>query len=758
MGSIFGVPGMLFWGAAASIPILIHLFARQRYKKVPWAAMEFLLRAFKKTRRRIRLEQLLLLLLRILAILLFVLALADPKLNPGAIVGGLGDGPREIVVILDNSYSMALTESDGKTPMVRAKEQIGKLVTGLQRERGDSVTLVLAGKPATLVLKGVPDLERVRSAVDEVEVGDGATDLIGAFRTTVAVLDDLQKGAEVFLFSDLQKVGFSPPSDSMGAAEEATSDAGKPQQLLASLVQEIRAREATLSIVGPADSSTDNVAIISVAKRSKAVVTGTAAAMTVTLRNFGGRSQGGVVRLFVDGASQPVDFRNVDAIPPGGLYTVDFRHVFRTPGSHYVEARFLSDSLEKDNRRGLALEVRRKIATLVVDGDPSPEPGESESFFFNAAMSPGGDREADTEFEVEIVQEVAFDGKDLKDVDLLVLMDVALISSRRAEEIQRFVAEGGGLLVFPGDKTQPETINQRLWKGGTGVMPAELRTHVGEDMFMELPYTIVRPDLEHPALAYFDDPAIKVWITSATAVFRYYRLELKKDDPQTRVLAYLDRPKAGLPSPEPFILEKTTGKGRCVLVATAGGDENWNGMQALPTYLLLVRELSYYLTRREERHENLAVGQAYERVLKSFVQEVVLSHDGEQLSVIKPLALEGERGYELKTSPLEKAGTYRLDLARGSDEELKDPNPIHVAVNVDPVEADLERVDEDYIAASFPGDGISYISGVEGVEEAVAANRDGRAWWWALLIGAAILAIETALSQIFGLRARRSDA
>ena len=149
MGSIFGLPGMLFWGTAASIPILIHLFARQRYKKVPWAAMGFLLRAFKKTRRRIRLEHLLLLLLRILAILLFVLALADPKLNPGAIVGGLGDVPREVVVVIDNSYSMALTESDGRTPMVRAKEQIKKLIDDLQQERGDTVTLVLAGKPAT---------------------------------------------------------------------------------------------------------------------------------------------------------------------------------------------------------------------------------------------------------------------------------------------------------------------------------------------------------------------------------------------------------------------------------------------------------------------------------------------------------------------------------------------------------------------------------------------------------------------------------
>ena len=758
MGSIFGIPGMLFWGTAASIPILIHLFARQRYKKVPWAAMEFLLRAFKKTRRRIRLEQLLLLLLRILAIILFVLALADPKFNPGAIVGGLGDVPREVVVVLDTSYSMALTESDGRTPMVRAKEQIKKLVGGLQQERGDTISLVFAGKPATLILKGVSDLNRVRTAIDEVEVGDGATDFIGAFRNCVAALDDLKEGAEVFLFSDLQKIGFSPPSDAVKTAGDEDPNAGKPQQLLASLVQEIRARKATLSVVAPTDVEPDNVAIVAVKKRSKAVVTGSPAAVTVTLRNFGRRPQGGVVRLFVDGASEPVDFRNIDAIAPGGLYSVAFRHVFRTRGSHHMEARFLSDGLEKDNRRGIALEVRRKIRTLVVDGDPSPEPGESESFFFNAAMSPGGARETNTEFEVSIVQEVAFDGKELKAVDLLVLMDVALISARRAEEIQRFVEEGGGLLVFVGDKTQPEMLNQRLWKNGSGVLPAGLRVAAGEDMFMELPFQITRPDLGHPALQYFSDPAIAPWLTDATPIYRYYRLELPDDHPTTRVLAFIDRPKASLPSPEPLIAEKTTGKGRCILVATAGGDENWNGMQALPTYLLLVREMSYFLTRREARLENLAVGQSYERVLKSFVQEVVLSHDGEQLSVMKPLALEGDHGYELKTSALDKAGIYRLDLQRGSGGEIEGPNPIHVAVNVDPIEADLTRVGEEYIRASFGDAGVNFVSGVEDAVETAAANRDGRAWWWALLLGAAVLAIETALSQIFGLRARRTDS
>jgi len=751
MGSIFGIPGMLFWGGAASIPILIHLFARQRYKKVPWAAMEFLLRAFKKTQRRLRLEHLLLLLLRILAILLFVLALADPKLNPGSLVGGL-DARREVVIILDTSYSMGLAGSDSGTPMSRAKGQIQKLLRGLQQERGDTVTVITGGKPAALSLKGDADLDRVQSALDEIEIGDGGTDYLGAFRTTVAALADLEQGAEIYLFSDLQKIGFSPAAESPNG--EGTDD--KPQQLLASLVSEMTARKAVLHVVDPGEAETDNVTIVAVVKKSKAVVTGSPAVVTATLRNFGAHPQGGSVQLFVDGGSEPVDFRDIENIPPGGVHSVDFRHIFRTEGSHVVEARFVIDNLETDNRRGLALEVRRKIRTLIVDGDPGGDPAESESFFFAAAMNPGGDQASENEFELETVQEVAFESKDLDEVDLLVLMDVKLISSRRSEDIKRFVEEGGGLLVFPGDKTDPSVLNQRLWKGGSGVLPAELRQHDGGDALMELPYQLVNPDLDHPALAYFSDPAVRMWL-EAPPIYRYYRMNLAEDDGSVRVLAWIDRPSATLPKPEPLLLEKRLGKGKCILFGTAGGDRDWNEMQALPTYLLLSRELSYYVTRREERHENLIVGQIYERVLKSFVREVVLGHDGEQLSVMTPMSLGDDRGYELKTPPLDKSGTYRLDLQSGSVEELEDPNPIHVVANVDAMEGDLTRVDEGYINASFPGEGVLFVTDFEGLDEAVAAQRDGRAWWWALLLGAAVLAVETALSQVFGVRARRKS-
>src|SRR5438477_6344554 len=67
-------PGFLAAGAAlVSLPIIIHLINRMRFRRVRWAAMEFLLKSQKRNRRRLIIEQLLLLALRCFLVILGVL-------------------------------------------------------------------------------------------------------------------------------------------------------------------------------------------------------------------------------------------------------------------------------------------------------------------------------------------------------------------------------------------------------------------------------------------------------------------------------------------------------------------------------------------------------------------------------------------------------------------------------------------------------------------------------------------------------------
>src|SRR3954465_11029530 len=92
----------------AAIPIIIHILNRRRFKTVDWAAMEFLLRALRRNRRRLRFEQWLLLAVRCCVLLFLGLALARPLgCNQTAIATLAARRAGLHVIVIDNSYSMA---------------------------------------------------------------------------------------------------------------------------------------------------------------------------------------------------------------------------------------------------------------------------------------------------------------------------------------------------------------------------------------------------------------------------------------------------------------------------------------------------------------------------------------------------------------------------------------------------------------------------------------------------------------------------
>src|SRR5438093_2292989 len=118
----FGSAGMLAWGLAAALPLLIHLWSRRKHREEPWAAMAFLLAALRKNARRIQLEQWILLAVRTGILLLFALALADPQLSIlSAWAGGASSGQTHVVLVIDGSYSMDYRR-DEKSRFEAAKE------------------------------------------------------------------------------------------------------------------------------------------------------------------------------------------------------------------------------------------------------------------------------------------------------------------------------------------------------------------------------------------------------------------------------------------------------------------------------------------------------------------------------------------------------------------------------------------------------------------------------------------------------------
>src|ERR671935_2667786 len=101
-------PWMLLGLVVLLIPPLIHLLNRRRYDVVDWGAMQFL-QVSETTRRRLLIEEILLMALRMGLIAILVLALAAPYVA-GPWFARLGGRPnRDVVLVFDGSYSMGYT-------------------------------------------------------------------------------------------------------------------------------------------------------------------------------------------------------------------------------------------------------------------------------------------------------------------------------------------------------------------------------------------------------------------------------------------------------------------------------------------------------------------------------------------------------------------------------------------------------------------------------------------------------------------------
>src|SRR5690606_4145705 len=178
---------------------------KRKHRKVTWAAMRFLQAAIQKNQRRMRIEDLLLLLLRCALIALLALAMARPVLRAAS--GWFNPGRSTAVLIIDHSFSM--DASDGvQSRFDQAKEAAISVIDTLPT--GSSVAVLAAGEGVTPVIaEPTHDLNLAREVIRQMERGDSATDLLPAVNRAAEILAarSINRG-ELYVITDRQQLGF----------------------------------------------------------------------------------------------------------------------------------------------------------------------------------------------------------------------------------------------------------------------------------------------------------------------------------------------------------------------------------------------------------------------------------------------------------------------------------------------------------------------------------------------------------------------
>src|SRR5690606_2162729 len=306
---------------------------------------EFLLRAMKRNRRRLRMEQWLVLLLRTLAVLLLVLIVSRPQLSGNV----LGAARTHHVVAIDDSASMA-HRGGADDAFGRAIDALHTLSGRLANERsGDLFTLLRASDPDRPALAAVPIgpglAQRVRDAAAAWTVGDGALDAAATLAAAGRRADEAPEAGrtEFYLLTDLRR------------RDWLTADGQPIPGVVTALLAFGDSRHLSLIDVGARDG--ENLSVTAVRCADRVAVAGVPVTIEVAIRNRG-RAASAPTELGIAVDDQSRVVRPVPPIAPGETATIAFDHTFHTPGSHCVVADVAADRYAVDDLRALALRVR----------------------------------------------------------------------------------------------------------------------------------------------------------------------------------------------------------------------------------------------------------------------------------------------------------------------------------------------------------------------------------------------------------------
>ncbi len=209
----FLTPAFLFGALALALPVVFHLIRRSTRDRLPFSSLLFLSPTPPRLTKRSRLEDLLLLLLRCLALGLLAFGFARPFLRDSPAADAATGQPRRLVLLVDRSASM---QRDGLWPaaLARATEVLGETTPA------DQVAVLAFDQTVTRLVtfedwQAVPPGDRAamaRGKLGALKPGWAATQLGNALITAAETLTEadvrqVTPVKQVILISDLQEGG-----------------------------------------------------------------------------------------------------------------------------------------------------------------------------------------------------------------------------------------------------------------------------------------------------------------------------------------------------------------------------------------------------------------------------------------------------------------------------------------------------------------------------------------------------------------------
>jgi hypothetical protein len=677
---------LFYWGLfAVAAPVLIHLINMFRHQQVHWAAMEFLLASQKKYRTWIILKQLLLLLLRMAAIALVVLALAQPLL-PEKMGGFLGGRPTHHIVILDDSYSMSDRRGESSA-FEQGKDAILRLGQSMLRPREpQSFTLLRLSRSGHYGGGLRPDFqkervdsgfaERLGAELKSIDVSQTAAEPRPVFEPEIIqqlLGPDTGERRVIYLFSDFRARQWEKPDDLKKRLIQLNSD--NTELRLVDCVE---------------DSGHPNLAVTALEPEEGIRAVGVRWRMKVTVQNYGPATVRNVPYIWTAGGKPTQEI--IDEIPPGGSTTKYFQISTTTAGLQQIAVHLDADCVAADNHRFSIVDVPVEVPVLLVDGSTQ---------FVNSkrlqdAMNPGGTQAWGIDARrIEAPKYLSLPSRPLDDFAMICLAGVNQIDRTGVEALEKYVKDGGGVFFIVGATTSADFLTRSLYRDGKGLFPMPLNgpTDLNVDPLDNT------PDVQSEDHPVFNNFSNRVAYLSKIFISKYFAAPSEwnaKSDPQLKVIMRLR-------NGAPLLVEKDFGRGRVIALLTSLSSHwtNWGvGREAGPSFTPFIRNLVPYLSRRPVADAELQVGDPKSITFPAATYQPAVRFEGpggDASSATIDAVPEGKDMLKATYARTTQSGFYAAKLTTKTN---KTETRVF-AINVDPVEGDLKAMMEPDIIAKL---------------------------------------------------------
>ena len=534
----------LFWFGVAALaaPILVHLVRRTRARRVEFPALLFVRQVPQRTIRRRTLRNLLLLILRCLAVLFLVLAFTRPFFS-GRSAAKESDSAGASVILIDSSLSMRREQF-----FAEALRRAESVVADARND--ERLALVSFGKRYEVISRFTADQTRLRSALRSLSAGWEGTDYEQGLRGAELLLGEVKTSGpkRIILISDFQAAGWNQAN--------ATFKLSNDTQLM------------TLDVGG--SNPAPNVAIINVEARGVIFSQKYSDNLAVHVNNFSDAPRDRLMISFQIN-DQTVEKREI-SLSGRDSKVIEFTGFNLAEGVNRCAIDVAAGDFAPDNRFYFTLRREVPGKALIIE---SAVRGRSESFYLQNALTTNDA----LPFTFTLKSTGAVDPTGIADYSLVILNDAGEMSPALSESLTKFVAAGGQIIIATGPRTETDGFNRSLQHITPATLREAVETKPGESV------AIVDLKFDHPIFEIFRQGTR----LAAAHVYGYFRSEPRAN---AIVLARFE-------DGSPALIEANTGKGRVLLFTTSLGPR-WNDLALTTLYLPFVHQMVRYAGAREE--------------------------------------------------------------------------------------------------------------------------------------------------------------